>query len=65
MSERPRYSAMTINERLAEADLLDAFDIAAKARDREAMLHLLAEVAVADPASTADQILKDPERYGY
>ncbi|HEV2082382.1 MAG TPA: hypothetical protein VGR32_07990 [Brevundimonas sp.] len=66
MSERPDYySALTINERLAEANLLDAFDIAAKARDREAMLRLLAKVAVADPASTVDPILKDPKRYGY
>ena len=65
MSERPDYSAMTINERLAEAGLLDAFDIAATSRDREAMMRLLAEVDVADPASTADPILNDPKRYGY
>lgn len=65
MSERPDYSAMTVNERLAKAGLLEAFDVAAKARNREAMLRLLAEVAVADPASTADPILNDPKRYGY
>lgn len=65
MSERPDYSAMTVNERLVEAGLLEAFDVAAKARNREAMLRLLAEVDVAHPASTADPILNDPKRYGY
>jgi hypothetical protein len=65
MSERPDYSGMTVNERLVEAGLLEAFGIAAKARNREAMLRLLAQVAVADPASTADPILNDPKRYGY
>ena len=65
MSQRPNYSAMTINERLAEAGLLDAFDKAATTRDRAAMLRLLAEVDAPDPASTADPILNDPTRYGY
>lgn len=65
MSERADYSAMTVNERLAEAGLLEAFDNAAIARNREAMLRLLSEVAVDDPASTADPILNDPKRYGY
>lgn len=65
MSERPDYSTMTVNERLAETGLLEAFDIAVKARNREAMVRLLAKVAVADPASTVDPILNDPKRYGY
>jgi hypothetical protein len=56
---------MTVNERLAETGLLEAFDIAVKARNREAMVRLLAKVAVADPASTVDPILNDPKRYGY
>lgn len=56
---------MTINERLAEAGLLEAFDSAATTRDPAAMLRLLAEVDVLDPASTADPILNDPKRYGY
>lgn len=56
---------MTVNERLIEAGLLEAFDIAAKARNREAMLGLLAEIAVPNPASTVDPILNDPKRYGY
>ena len=65
MSERRDYSAMTVNERLVEAGLLEAFDIAAKARNREAMLGLLAEISVPNPASTVDPILNDPKRYGY
>ena len=65
MSGRPDYSGMTINERLVEAGLLEAFGNAATTRDREAMMRLLAEVDVADPASTADPLLNDPKRYGY
>jgi len=29
------------------------------------MMRLLAEVGVADPASTAAPLLNDPKRYGY
>lgn len=65
MSEGSEHSAMTVNERLAEAGLLEAFDIAARARNRDALLRLLSKVAVDDPAATADPILKDPKRYGY
>lgn len=65
MREHRDDSAMTVNERLIEAGLLEAFDIAAKARNREAMLGLLVEIAVPNPASTVDPILNDPKRYGY
>jgi hypothetical protein len=65
MIDRPNYAAMTINERLVEAGLLDAFDVAARNRDRSAMLRLLTEVDVSDPSQTIEPILNDPAKYGY
>lgn len=56
---------MTVNERLFNAGLLDAFDSAARAKNRAEMIRLLTEVDVEDPALTADPILESPERYGY
>jgi hypothetical protein len=62
-----RFSGMTVNERLHEAKLLDVFDRACRARERDEILRLLLEVHLtpADAASSADAILKDPKRYGY
>jgi hypothetical protein len=56
---------MTVNERLFDAGLTDAFDAAARARDRAEMIRLLIEVDVEDAAWSADTILKRPEPYGY
>ena len=65
MIDRPNYGAMTINERLVEAGLLEAFEVAARSRDRRAMLRLLTEVDVSDPSQTIDPILHDPAKYGF
>ncbi|MDG2520572.1 hypothetical protein P7B02_03375 [Caulobacter segnis] len=54
---------MTVNERLFTCGLIDAFDQAAKRRDRESMVALLSEVEVG--SETADTILRDPKKYGY
>lgn len=56
---------MTVNERLVTADLMDAFDVAARSGDRDAMIRLLAAVDLAEPDRTADAVLRDPVRYGY
>jgi hypothetical protein len=56
---------MTINERLYVAGLVEAFDAAAGARNREQMIATLNQVTVRDPAASADAILADPARYGY
>lgn len=65
MNDRSRYAGMTVNERLFDAGLTDAFDAAARARDRAEMIRLLIEVDVEDAAWSADTILKRPEPYGY
>ena len=65
MNDRSRYEGMTVNERLFDAGLMDAFDAAARARDRAAMIRLLIDVDVEDAAWSADTILQRPERYGF
>lgn len=65
MEEHPNYSAMTVNERLVTAGLLEAFSVAARSRDRDTMIRLLAQVDVEQPALTVSPILNDPARYGY
>jgi hypothetical protein len=65
MSSASRYAGMTVNERLFEAGLIEMFDDAARSRDRAEMVRLLTKVDVEDAASSADTILKDPQRYGY
>jgi hypothetical protein len=65
MIQRPNYAAMTVNERLVTAGLMEAFDDAARLRDRDTMMRLLSEVDLDRPAGTVDALLKDPARYGY
>jgi hypothetical protein len=62
-----RFSAMTVNERLAEAGLLDAFDVAARGWDRERMMALLQQVELSpeQASKTTEMILRYPKRYGY
>jgi len=59
------YSGMTINERLSAAGLVDAFDDAARRRDRDKMIELLRCVDVETPEWSVDTILAHPERYGF
>ena len=61
------FTGMTLNERLATTAQLDAFDTAAKRRDRTEMLRILRSVALEDedPARTVDLILASPSRYGF
>ncbi len=66
-SDRTNYNAMTTNERLYAAGLLERFDVAAKSHDRDAMIQILIQVNISngDAASIADKILAAPGRYGY
>lgn len=61
------YSGMTVNERLYEASLLDAFDQAAKERNRKWMIEILTsvELNITQAEETTDAILKTPSKYGY
>jgi hypothetical protein len=65
MSDLNRYLGMTVNERLFDAGLMEAFDAATRARDRAEMIRLLTGVDVDDAAWSADTILESPERHGY
>jgi len=63
MTDASRYDGMTLNERLAVADLINAYEAAAKARDRAKMVSILRKVGVRDPKWTVDTQLQNPERY--
>jgi len=65
MGDRRQYQGMTVNERLFEAGLLEAFANAARARDRSEMIRILTEVEVDDAAWSADTILETPQKYGF
>ena len=57
--EETRYAGMTVNERLFDARLLDAFDEAVRRGDRDGMVQMLTRVDV-DPkeaVDTADKII--------
>jgi hypothetical protein len=65
MSDRSPYAGMTVNERLFEAGLVEAFKTAARARNRSEMIRILSDVDVEDAAWSADTILKQPDKYGF
>jgi hypothetical protein len=62
----PKYSGMSVNERLFAADLLEAFDCAVRACSREGMIEILSKVELepGEAALTADNILAHPTRFG-
>jgi hypothetical protein len=62
-----RTAPLTLNERLYESGILDAFAAAVERGDKAAMIAFLKAVEI-DPieaAVTADMILKNPKRHGY
>lgn len=63
----PEYAGMTLNEGLFAAGLLDAFDRAAKRRDRHEMIRLLQAVEVEpdEAERSVELILADPRKYGF
>jgi hypothetical protein len=59
------YSAMTVNERLAAAGLLDEFDAAIRDGNRSGMIELLGRVELSNEAlQIVDKIMAHPTRYG-
>ena len=59
-------SGMTVNERLFTVGLLDQWDSAIGARDRQAAIDLLARVELADQAGQiVDTVLRNPAKYGF
>ena len=64
-----KYAGMTLNERLWSAKLIERWDAAVRARDRAAMLDILAQVEIADGPKgrvwIVDTTLADPRKYGY
>ena len=61
-----KYVGMTVNERPFEAGLLDAWDVAAKARNRAEMVAILLKVELGDDAEPiADGVLANPAKFGF
>jgi hypothetical protein len=61
-----KYSGMTVNERLYEAGIVNAWDTAAISRNRAHMIELLVQVDLSEQAEEiVDTILADPKRYGF
>ncbi len=58
---------MTVNERLFAMGLLDQWDGAAKARDRDRMIQILGQCALSQEqcAQTTDAVLMNPAIYGF
>ena len=63
----PDYIGMTVNERLAMAGLITAFDKAVNDRNRARTIEILLQVELTSEqaAQTADAIFANPSRYGY
>lgn len=63
---RPDYAAMTVNERLFAAGLLEDFDSAIEIADRATAVEMLARVDIADQAEwIVDTTLANPAKYGF
>jgi hypothetical protein len=64
MKDKPNYSGMTVNERLYEAGLLDAWDAAASSRNRDRLIELLGKVGLSEQAEwISSTVLSNPKRY--
>jgi len=61
------YSGMTLNERLLVAGLLDDWDSAIGAGQRQAAIDVLTQVDfdASDAAQTVDAVLARPAKYGF
>jgi hypothetical protein len=60
-------SGMTVNERLSQLGLFEAFDSAIASREVSAVVAVLKQVALTDKQAheTATAILADPGHYGF
>ena len=63
----PLYAGMTVNERLAVAGQIAAWDEAVIGRDRVKMIEILmaVEMTAEQAAETTDATLANPEKYGF
>jgi hypothetical protein len=61
------YAGMTVNERLAIAGLIAAWDEAVGRRDRARMIEILmaTDLTAEQAAYSTDTTLANPEKYGY
>lgn len=67
VSDRPKFGGMTVNERLFRAGLLDRWDAAIDAGQREGAIALLKQVEMSEDsaAATVDAVLANPSKYGF
>lgn len=61
------YQAMTTNEKLVVSGLIDEWDRAIKARDRDKAVSILKRVFVssAEAEEIVFKVLENPSKYGY
>jgi hypothetical protein len=62
---KDQFAGMTVNERLCVAGLIETWDAAVRARDRNAMIATLRAVDIAAPENIVDTVLANPARYGF
>jgi hypothetical protein len=62
-----RLDGMTVNERLFEFGLIDAFDAAVNSRNREQAISVLirAKLSREQASQTVNAVFADPKRYGF
>jgi len=67
VSDDDPWAGMTTNERLFEAGVMDAFDAAIEAGDRDRAIALLGKAHFGERAAAdiADAVLANPAFYGY
>lgn len=65
--EKITYSGMTLNEMLANSNLLSNFDEAVLERNKEELTVILAKIDINEDsaAKIIDTIFGDPKKYGY
>ena len=64
---KAELGGMTVNERIFAMGLMDEWDKAAHARERETMMKILSQCAMSREqcAETIDALLKNPGMYGF
>lgn len=62
-----KYAGMIVNERLFHAGLMDQFDAAILAKNKEEAISILqqTELPIEAATETVTLILKNPGKYGY
>jgi hypothetical protein len=65
--ENGKFGGMTVNERLVVARLMEQWDQAAHARDRNTMIEILQQVELPETESVkiTDKVLANRAKYGF